>query len=604
MTIFEQLKDKDLMLINILYHYPRKVNNYNDYLDIIYKNNKTGKKHVTTIENPKMDIYFAKERGTVDYNRNFIHLKDAEKHTCDYKNILFYIAKEAGPSYMKWMNECAKTNRGKMKNIHKYKDVFGSDYDIESWYRIQWFLNNNNGSKNKLTKMYLDIEVDSINVPGFPKSGECPVNAVGIMDQETMTMHVFLLRNDKNPQIEEFENNIESFLEELSVDFDEVYGKIDYRFYMYDEEKELNLITDLFKLINTLKRDFLLIWNISFDIPFLIERIKNLNDDPVDIMCHKDFKIRDYSFKFDTKNFNVQNKTDVFKLSSYTVFMDQMELYGGMRKGGGEIRSFRLNAVAEHEIGDEKLNYSEEANIKTLAYVNYKKFVKYLIKDVLLQFGIELKTSDVDAAYQRAYVNVTPYEKIFRQTVFLKNRAYVEYYKQGLMIGNNINIDYGNYVEEEEEKEKFEGALVADPKLNSHMGVKIGGIPSKYIFNNVVDMDFSSMYPYIIITFNIAPNTLIGKLIINDTIQGVYNNALDEFDKKIDLGKDFIDNYMTDNLGMLGKKWFNLPGIEELTDKLEKEFNIKKKRVVNISENSVKQFYPIQLDIDLEEVVI
>ncbi len=78
-----------------------------------------------------------------------------------------------------------------------------------------------------------------------------------------MSCHTFLLRNDKNPQISEFEENIDEFIEDLHELFDETYGRLDYRIYMYDEENEIGLIRDLFKLINTLKRDFLMVWNMD-----------------------------------------------------------------------------------------------------------------------------------------------------------------------------------------------------------------------------------------------------------------------------------------------------------------------------------------------------
>ena len=45
------------------------------------------------------------------------------------------------------------------------------------------------------------------------------------------------------------------------------------------------------------------------------------------------------------------------------------------------LRSKKLNDVGMSELKDTKLDYSEEANIKTLPYVDYKKFVKYNIKD-------------------------------------------------------------------------------------------------------------------------------------------------------------------------------------------------------------------------------
>ena len=52
-----------------------------------------------------------------------------------------------------------------------------------------------------------------------------------------------------------------------------------------------------------------------------------------------------------------------------------------VRKGQGVLPSKKLNDVGRAELKDEKLDYSEEANIKTLPYVDYKKFVKYNIKD-------------------------------------------------------------------------------------------------------------------------------------------------------------------------------------------------------------------------------
>lgn len=263
MKLLEHLDSNNLMLINIIYHRGTKGTEYNDYLDIIYKNLKTGEKHLETIENPEIEIYFAKEDcRDYNYNLSFIEMENAVMHRCKFKDLAFYIAKEAGPEYVNYVKNAIQTkNRGAINNIHKYRYVFGSDYDIENWYRIQWFLHNNNDKEKKITKQYLDIEVDSIEIEGFPTGGNCPINAVTIVDEEDMTAHVFLLRNEKNPLIQEFEDTIDEFIEELHEDFDEVYGEIDYRFYMYDDEREL--IIDLFKLINTLKRDFLMIWNMG-----------------------------------------------------------------------------------------------------------------------------------------------------------------------------------------------------------------------------------------------------------------------------------------------------------------------------------------------------
>ena len=162
-----------------------------------------------------------------------------------------------------------------------------------------------------------------------------------------------------------------------------------------------------------------------------------------------------------------------------------MLVYAQIRKGQSELGSVKLNIIGKKELNEEKLDYSEEANIKTLPYVNYKKFLLYNIKDVLLQYGIERKTSDIDNLYTRSIMNSVPYKKVFSQTALLRNRCYVDYLKQGYIIGNNINIDYErdwDAEDDEEEDDKFAGALVGNPILNSEKnGMVVAGKKNKYV---------------------------------------------------------------------------------------------------------------------------
>lgn len=596
MLFLDNVDKNNLMLINIIYHNSNKNNDYVDSIDIIYKDLKTGEKYLKHIENPEIDIYFTKEEHQdYDYNKSFIELDKTEKHRCKYKDLPFYISKVAGGKYAQFVKTMIEErNFAAIQNIHKYPYVFGSDYDIENWYKIQWVLNYDNETPKKITKTYMDIEVNTSKVSGFPKPELCPIDAVTLIDEETKSVFTFLLDTGNNPQISDFKNSIDSFITELHEAFDESYGEFEYRIYMFDDEKEL--IIQLFKLINTLKRDFNLTWNgYGFDIPYIIDRIRVLGMSPEDVMCHKDFPYKEVVYKKDTKNFAITTKSDLFKISSYTVFMDQMNNYACVRKSGSELRSYSLNTIAEKEIGDKKLDYSEESDLKNLPLRNYRKYVLYNIKDVLLQYGVENKTCDLDSIYQRAYNNATQFNKVFKQTVFLKNRAYIEYYNQGLIIGNNVNIHYG-VNSDNDKKEKFSGALVADPELNDHTGIIMFGAPSKYIFDNVVDMDFSAMYPHLIITFNIAPNCMIGKLIIDNDVYNMLKDLNDIGDIKYDAGQDFIDNYLINNIPLMGSKWFNLPGVKKLDKLIRDKFKINKKKKINISENIGKLCF---LDEDL-----
>lgn len=602
MKVIKNINNEDVMLVNIMYHRGTSDTDWKDAIDVIYKDLNTNEKYLYTIDEPKMEVYFTKpELRHFNYNKLFVDKKDADMHTFKYRNLEREIAKEAGSNYEQFIKHCMETgNRSGIRNVHKCPYVFGSDFDIENWYKIQWVLNHNNNKKKHVTKQFLDIEVDGIDVPGFPKPGECPINVITLVDQESMTCLTYALRNDKIPQIQEIEDNLDEFVEELHEMFDESYGRLDYKIFFYDDE--LRLIRDTYSTINILKRDFLVIWNMAFDIPFIIERIKVLGGDPEDIMCHKDFKYKECYFQKDNINFMVENKSDFFKCSSYTTTLDQMVLYAANRKGQGTIRSNRLNDIALKELNDEKLDYSEDANIKTLPYVDYKKFLIYNIKDVLLQLGIEQKTNDLDAIYLRALDNATSYHKVFKQSIFLKNRSYIEFFNQGFIIGNNPNTVYGKFRpddldKEDDEDEGYDGALVADPELNSYEGMKVLGRKSKYVYKLVIDMDFSAMYPNIIISINVAANTMIAKLIINDTVED-FMNKIDIDADKYDSGKDFIDNYLTGNVLNLCKKWFNLPGVMEMIEEYSKHKN--KKVKINIPEKYTKQYFPMGVTVEIK----
>lgn len=110
---------------------------------------------------------------------------------------------------------------------------------------------------------------------------------------------------------------------------------------------------------------------------------------------------------------------------------------------------------------------------------------------------------------------------------------------------------------------------------------------------------FSSMYPHIIIAFNIERCTMIGKLIIPGVTEDNYGHMFvddkiidmvghdddDDDDDEIntlnmnyDSGKDFIDNYLTGDILSIGTKWFNLPDTNKLHDDFRKHFKLKRRK--------------------------
>lgn len=615
-------RKEDMMLVDIQYVKPNKRNGTKDYLYVIWKDISTMKKHLWIIPEPELNIYFEKpEYRTHSYNKCDAPINTLEERRVKYSNVIYEIANEMGYRGRSLINQAfSEGNYRKIKEVFLYPYSFGADIDIRSFYRMSWLDKYDNDTPKPISKGFLDIEVDIMESYGAPDPIYNPIDLVTLIDNTTKISYTFALigvsyhgrdMSDEEDetvinqekvkkelyekrleQQEYWSSNINLLKEKAHLMFDESYPDFTYEFYFYTDEAQM--LVHLFQLINQLKLDFIQIWNISFDIPYIIKRLRTFGLDPAEVMCPRDFPVKECWFKRDERNFMVKNKGDFFHITSYTVFTDQMINYAAIRKGGGELRSNKLTYVAKKEIKDEKLDYSEIGSIKTLSYNDYLTYVLYNIKDVLLQYGIEKKTTDLDTYYITSYVNATPYESIFRQIIKLRNVQFMSFKEQGLIPGNNINailnvgFDSSDTDDDGSDDERFEGALVGNPNLIDNFGMKLYGKHTNNIFLYSIDFDMSRFYPSTIGEMNIYPSILIfkmqmeanqfkpraGELPYNGiTDVQLVENQEDSFSG--DIGKEVIDNFQTRNYLAFGRKWLNLPSASEIYQKIKEELDDK-----------------------------
>ena len=237
--------------------------------------------------------------------------------------------------------------------------------------------------------------------------------------------------------------------------------------------------------------------------------------------------------------------------------------FASKRKGQRAIGSHKLNDVGELIAEVKKVNYSDlTLNIGELPYIDYKRFAFYNACDSIVQYCIEHETEDINYALATAIVNNTRYAKIHRQTVYLHNRAIKTFYHMGYIMGCNVNKN--------NPKKEFIGAYVSDPLLLSDLPkLKIHNRPVDVLYN-LVDMDYTALYPSTNIQNNMAPNTMIGKIILPDQINIDENKFMSE---SFDRSTSFIEDMLSCNWIDFMHRWYGLPSYEEMYDLIYKYFS-------------------------------
>lgn len=598
---FDQLiqsypKGSDLVILDATYHFPNKqqVEGYNgvktvytpDTMTIVYKDNTTGKKGIEVIENPKYVFYMLKNNiPTPNYDMFFTDMKNLDEITCRYRDINKAIAEkldqyEGTTKYTDLYKRNVRDGNYKANmDFQKSRRVFGSDIPINDFYRMR-FAEQYKNTETSVTRAYLDIEVDvKLSPTDFPTNGNCPINAISYFEHDTKRLFTFLLnQKDVNPKSNEFCSTVDNraFNKEFKDFLNETLGSekvkdfklenIQTKVLVYNDE--LTLLKDLFGYINYTKPDFLMVWNMSFDIPFIINRIIALGGNPKEIMCIHDISplYEHCNYIVDPNHEEFSTKGDYADITSYTVYLDQLIQFASRRRGGAQYRSYSLDYIGNEMAGVQKLHYENIAdNVMDLPYNDYRTFVKYNMMDVLVQYCIEFKADDILYVFDKALLNCTEYKKVHRQTIYLSNRATIMFKNFGnYVLGNNLNKF------KPKPTVKYEGAYVADPcKFGDKYKDKVNGVPIMRA-SNAIDFDFTRLYPSITQEYNMAPNTEIGYIKIPVKIYEAENAIHNE---KYTRSGQFIEDMTSECDIEFAHRWFNLASFKEAYADIIEYFN-------------------------------
>ena len=343
-------------------------------------------------------------------------------------------------------------------------------------------------SKHPLKVQLIDIETYSVD--GFPdvKNPDHPVNVITIYDSLDQQFYTWGLKALANPQ--------------PGVTYVHCLN-------------EVELFQKVISFIQLNTPDILSGWNCEqFDIPYILARGNRLVGNEAMLRLSPSGKI--YSRTAHNKFGKDFERWYIDGISC----VDYLEIY---RKFCTTLReSYKLNAIGELELGESKVDYGDQ-NLSSLADNNWDLFVQYNVQDVNLLVKLEKKLRYVELLRMLAYAGCTTFEGALGTVSVVTGMCAIKARTKKLRIPTfNRPVDDGS---------KNEGAYVGEPQQGFQ--------------EHIVSFDANSLYPNVMITLNLSPETKVAKIIEKDkdhtTIQHVngkiYKLTKEQFKKFLEIEK-------------------------------------------------------------------
>jgi DNA polymerase elongation subunit (family B) len=371
----------------------------------------------------------------------------------------------------------------------------------------------------------IDIEIDTEGGFSTPDKAEKSITAIALYDGPTETFYSFVLDPDrriisrteptkfKPADTKEHDWTIKSFRTE-----EELLEKF------LDKWEECNF-------------DVITGWNSNqFDLPYLYNRIRNVLG-------------RKSGYRLSPVRLAYMHKfTQTMRIAGVSC-LDYMELY--KKFIGKDQPSFSLGYIGQEEVGIGKVQY--RGSLTTLYKQDLDKYIEYNLVDVKIVALLDKQLDFIHLARSVCHKGHVPYEWYMYSSRWIDGALLVYLHKKGLVCPNKPDGGKAEYeAMKAQGAEGFEGAYVKDP------------VPGLYDY--VYSADVTSLYPSVIMSLNISPETKMGKIegwdtekfangdIQNVTINGVHFGA-DEFKEMIADHKFAISSngvvYRQDKVGVV-----------------------------------------------------
>ena len=335
-------------------------------------------------------------------------------------------------------------------------NLFESDVPVETRVLIDTYGDQEEVSEGHKV-FYLDIEVEVTEGFPSPAKAENTITSIGYYDCLLDQYVCLVLDKEKKVDL-----NYPDFLRK---------GVEVYRY-----ETEFELLQDFFKKYQEIQPTIVTGWNSEgFDIPYLYNRACKVVGAGVASTLSPIGIVRWSEYKERHKIAGVSHLDYLFLYKNFTY---------------SERSSYRLGDVAEFELGETKVEY--DGTLNDLYDNDRTKFVLYNIHDVRLVKRMNDKLDFIDIARAVCHAGYVPYENVFTSSRYLEGAILAYMRKLGVVAPNKKNKSIPK------NDEQFTGAYVQEPQSGKH--------------DWVFDLDITSMYPSVIMSLNISPETKVGKV--------------------------------------------------------------------------------------------
>ena len=271
-------------------------------------------------------------------------------------------------------------------------------------------------------------------------------------------------------------------------------AKVDNEYRVFWTEQEM--LTDFHRWWTQNTPDIITGWNNNlYDIPYICRRIERVLGEKWKKSLSPWNRVMD-------REIIIQGRKNIAYEITGVNILDYLDLYKKFTYTNQE--SYRLDHIAMVELGDAKLDHTEFENFKDFYTSNWQRFVEYNIHDVNLVDQLEDKMRLIELAVTMAYDAKVNFEDVYSQVRMWDTLIYNDLKTRNIVVPPRLTT---------KKDEKYAGAYVKEP------------IPGKYDW--VVSFDLNSLYPHLIMQYNISPETLVDERHPTVTVDKILEESLD-----------------------------------------------------------------------------